>query len=91
MEKWYVVDDGEIYNVLPESEFIDGGYDKDQVVKVTNNMDYAFNYAERLNREVEEKSNNFHPLKGYYNECVKITENDLRKMVEESIKRILNK
>ena len=46
---------------------------------------------EILNRNVEEKSNNFHPLKGYYNECVKITENDLRKMVVESIKRILNK
>lgn len=68
MEKWYVVDDGEIYNVLSEQDMIEYNIEQDQIVKVTTNMDMAFNLADKLNREAEEKSNNFSPMKGYYNE-----------------------
>lgn len=67
-EKWYVVDDGEVYNVLTEDEFLNGGYDNDQIVKVTNNMDMAFDYAEKLNRDVEEHRPDFSPGIGYFNE-----------------------
>lgn len=97
MEKWYVVDDGEVYNVFPESDLKQYGIERDQIVKVTTNMDMAFNYAEKLNREVEEKSTNFSPLKGYYNESkqnnskVFLTESRLNQIISESIKRAILK
>ena len=97
MEKWYVVDDGEVYNVFPESDLKQYGIERDQIVKVTTNMDMAFNYAEKLNREVEEKSANFSPLKGYYNESkqnnskVFLTESRLNQIISESIKRAMLK
>lgn len=97
MEKWYVVDDGEVYNVFPESDLKQYGIERDQIVKVTTNMDMAFNYAEKLNREVEEKSANFSPLKGYYNESkqnnskVFLTESRLNQIISESIKRAILK
>lgn len=92
MEKWYVVDDGEIYNVLPEEEFDPEFYDRSQVIKITNNMDAAFRIADKLNRAVEEKMNNFSPMKGYYNEStsVKLTDDKLYSIIAESIKRKLN-
>lgn len=68
VEKWYVVDDGEVYNVLTEEDIVSYGVEKDQIVKTFNNMDMAFNYAEKLNRKVEERNPNFSPAKGYYNE-----------------------
>ena len=91
MEKWYVVDDGEVYNVLSEEEFDPEFYDRSQVIKVTTNMDVAFNIADKLNRKVQEKMHNFSPMKGYYNESksVKLTENQLQKIITESIKKIL--
>ena len=97
MEKWYVVDDGEVYNVFPESDLKQYGIERDQIVKVTTNMDMAFNYAEKLNREAEEKSTNFSPLKGYYNESkqnnskVFLTESRLNQIISESIKRAILK
>ena len=97
MEKWYVVDDGEVYNVFPESDLKQYGIERDQIVKVTTNRDMAFNYAEKLNREVEEKSTNFSPLKGYYNESkqnnskVFLTESRLNQIISESIKRAILK
>ena len=97
MEKWYVVDDGEVYNVFPESDLKQYGIERDQIVKVTTNMDMAFNYAEKLNREVEEKSTNFAPSKGYYNESkqnnskVFLTESRLNQIISESIKRAILK
>ena len=97
MEKWYVVDDGEVYNVFPESDLKQYGIKRDQIVKVTTNMDMAFNYAEKLNRESEEKSTNFSPLKGYYNESkqnnskVFLTESRLNQIISESIKRAILK
>lgn len=97
MEKWYVVDDGEVYNVFPESDLKQYGIERDQIVKVTTNMDMAFNYAEKLNRESEEKSTNFSPLKGYYNESkqnnskVFLTESRLNQIISESIKRAMLK
>lgn len=97
MEKWYVVDDGEVYNVFPESDLKQYGIERDQIVKVTTNMDMAFNYAEKLNREVEEKSPNFAPSKGYYNESkqnnskVFLTESRLNQIISESIKRAILK
>lgn len=97
MEKWYVVDDGEVYNVFPESDLKQYGIERDQIVKVTTNMDMAFNYAEKLNREAEEKSTNFSPLKGYYNESkqnnnkVFLTESKLNQIISESIKRAILK
>ena len=97
MEKWYVVDDGEVYNVFPESDLKQYGIKRDQIVKVTTNMDMAFNYAEKLNREVEEKSANFAPSKGYYNESkqnnskVFLTESRLNEIISESIKRAILK
>lgn len=97
MEKWYVVDDGEVYNVFPESNLKQYGIERDQIVKVTTNMDMAFNYAEKLNREVEEKSPNFAPSKGYYNESkqnnskVFLTESRLNQIISESIKRAILK
>ena len=97
MKKWYVVDDGEVYNVFPESDLKQYGIERDQIVKVTTNMDMAFNYAEKLNREVEEKSANFSPLKGYYNESkqnnskVFLTESRLNQIISESIKRAILK
>lgn len=97
MEKWYVVDDGEVYNVFPESDLKQYGIERDQIVKVTTNMDMAFNYAEKLNREVEEKSTNFAPSKGYYNESkqnnskVFLTESRLNQIISESIKRAMLK
>ena len=97
MEKWYVVDDGEVYNVFPESDLKQYGIERDQIVKVTTNMDMAFNYAEKLNREAEEKSTNFSPLKGYYNESkqnnnkVFLTESKLNQIISESIKRTILK
>ena len=97
MEKWYVVDDGEVYNVFPESDLKQYGIERDQIVKVTTNMDMAFNYAEKLNRESEEKSTNFSPLKGYYNESkqnnskVFLTESRLNQIISESIKRAILK
>ena len=97
MEKWYVVDDGEVYNVFPESDLKQYGIKRDQIVKVTTNMDMAFNYAEKLNREVEEKPTNFSPLKGYYNESkqnnskVFLTESRLNQIISESIKRAILK
>ena len=97
MEKWYVVDDGEVYNVFPESDLKQYGIERDQIVKVTTNMDMAFNYAEKLNREVEEKSPNFAPSKGYYNESkqnnskIFLTESRLNRIISESIKRAILK
>ena len=97
MEKWYVVDDGEVYNVFPESDLKQYGIERDQIVKVTTNMDMAFNYAEKLNRDTEEKSTNFSPLKGYYNESkqnnskVFLTESRLNQIISESIKRAMLK
>lgn len=97
MEKWYVVDDGEVYNVFPESDLKQYDIERDQIVKVTTNMDMAFNYAEKLNRESEEKSTNFSPLKGYYNESkqnnskVFLTESRLNQIISESIKRAILK
>ena len=97
MEKWYVVDDGGVYNVFPESDLKQYGIERDQIVKVTTNMDMAFNYAEKLNRESEEKSTNFSPLKGYYNESkqnnskVFLTESKLNQIISESIKRAMLK
>ena len=97
MEKWYVVDDGGVYNVFPESDLKQYGIERDQIVKVTTNMDMAFNYAEKLNREVEEKSPNFEPSKGYYNESkqnnskVFLTESRLNQIISESIKRAILK
>ena len=97
MEKWYVVDDGEVYNVFPESDLKQYGIERDQIVKVTTNMDMAFNYAEKLNRDTEEKSPNFSPLKGYYNESkqnnnkVFLTESKLNQIISESIKRAILK
>lgn len=97
MEKWYVVDDGEVYNVFPESDLKQYGIERDQIVKVTTNMDMAFNYAEKLNRDTEEKSPNFAPSKGYYNESkqnnskVFLTESRLNKIISESIKRAILK
>lgn len=97
MEKWYVVDDGGVYNVFPESDLKQYGIERDQIVKVTTNMDMAFNYAEKLNRESEEKSTNFSPLKGYYNESkqnnskVFLTESRLNQIISESIKRAMLK
>ena len=97
MEKWYVVDDGEVYNVFPESNLKQYGIERDQIVKVTTNMDMAFNYAEKLNRDTEEKSPNFAPSKGYYNESkqnnskVFLTESRLNQIISESIKRAILK
>ena len=97
MEKWYVVDDGEVYNVFPESDLKQYGIERDQIVKVTTNMDMAFNYAEKLNRDIEEKSPNFAPSKGYYNESkqnnskVFLTESRLNQIISESIKRAILK
>ena len=97
MEKWYVVDDGEVYNVFPESDLKQYGIERDQIVKVTTNMDMAFNYAEKLNRDTEEKSPNFAPSKGYYNESkqnnskVFLTESRLNQIISESIKRAILK
>ena len=97
MEKWYVVDDGEVYNVFPESDLKQYGIERDQIVKVTTNMDMAFNYAEKLNRDTEEKSPNFAPSKGYYNESkqnnskVFLTESRLNQIISESIKRAIIK
>lgn len=97
MEKWYVVDDGGVYNVFPESDLKQYGIERDQIVKVTTNMDMAFNCAEKLNRESEEKSTNFSPLKGYYNESkqnnskVFLTESRLNQIISESIKRAMLK
>ena len=56
MEKWYVVDDGGQYNVLNEDDIVKYGVEKDQIIKVTNNMKVAFNLADKLNREAEEKT-----------------------------------
>jgi len=93
MEKWYVVDDGEVYNVLPEEEFDPEFYDRSQVIKVTNDMESAFRIADKLNRAVEEKRHNFSPMKGYFDESktksVKLTENQLYTMIENSIKKHL--
>ena len=97
MEKWYVVDDGEVYNVFPESDLKQYGIKRDQIVKVTTNRDMAFNYAEKLNRDTEEKSPNFAPSKGYYNESkqnnskVFLTESRLNQIISESIKRAILK
>ena len=97
MEKWYVVDDGGVYNVFPESDLKQYGIERDQIVKVTTNMDMAFNYAEKLNRDIEEKSPNFAPSKGYYNESkqnnskVFLTESRLNQIISESIKRAILK
>lgn len=97
MEKWYVVDDGEVYNVFPESDLKQYGIERGQIVKVTTNMDMAFNYAEKLNRDTEEKSPNFAPSKGYYNESkqnnskVFLTESRLNQIISESIKRAILK
>ena len=97
MEKWYVVDDGGVYNVFPESDLKQYGIERDQIVKVTTNMDTAFNYAEKLNRDIEEKSPNFAPSKGYYNESkqnnskVFLTESRLNQIISESIKRAILK
>lgn len=97
MEKWYVVDDGEVYNVFPESNLKQYGIERDQIVKVATNMDMAFNYAEKLNRDIEEKSPNFAPSKGYYNESkqnnskVFLTESRLNQIISESIKRAILK
>ena len=95
MKKWYVVDDGEVYNVFPEEDLQKYGIEQDQIVKVTNNMDVAFKIAEKLNRKAEEHSPNFAPAKGYYNESksktmkVTLTESQLNTIVAESVKRIL--
>ena len=97
MEKWYVVDDGGVYNVFPESDLKQYGIERDHIVKVTTNMDMAFNYAEKLNRDTEEKSPNFAPSKGYYNESkqnnskVFLTESRLNQIISESIKRAILK
>lgn len=95
MEKWYVIDDGGVYNVFSQQDLAKYGVEQDQIIKVFNNSDMAFNYAEKLNREEEESSNNFSPLRGYYNESknrsmkVTLTESKLNRIISESIKRVI--
>lgn len=92
MEKWYVVDDGGVYNVLSEHDLVEYGVEQDQIVKIFNNPDRAFDYAEELNREEEESSPEFSPSQGYYNESknrsmkVTLTESKLNSIIAESIK-----
>ena len=96
MEKWYVVDDGGVYNVLSEHDLVEYGVEQDQIVKIFNNPDRAFDYAEELNREEEESSPEFSPSQGYYNESknrsmkVTLTESKLNSIIAESIKRVLS-
>lgn len=96
MEKWYVVDDGGVYNVLNEHDLVEYGIEQDQIVKIFNNPDKAFDYAEELNREEEESSPEFSPAQGYYNESkdgsmkVTLTESKLNSIISESIKRVLS-
>lgn len=96
MEKWYVVDDGRVYNVLSEHDLVEYGIEQDQIVKIFNNPDRAFDYAEELNREEEESSPEFSPSQGYYNESknrsmkVTLTESKLNSIIAESIKRVLS-
>lgn len=96
MEKWYVVDDGGVYNVLSEHDLVEYGVEQDQIVKIFNNSDRAFDYAEELNREEEESSPEFSPSQGYYNESknrsmkVTLTESKLNSIIAESIKRVLS-
>ena len=66
--KWYVVEDGEQYNVFSEEDIQNYGIEHDQIIKVFNDMNRAFDYAEKKNRETEESSPYFSPMKGYYNE-----------------------
>lgn len=97
MEKWYVVDDGGVYNVLSEHDLVEYGVEQDQIVKIFNNPDRAFDYAEELNREEEESSPEFSPSQGYYNESknrsmkVTLTESKLNSIIAESIKRAMLK
>ena len=95
MEKWYVVDDGSFYNVLSEEDLAKYEIEQDQIIKVFNNPDMAFNLVEKLNRKREEASPNFSPSKGYYDESKKnmkatLTETQLSKIITESVKRILS-
>lgn len=97
MEKWYVVDDGGVYNVLSEHDLVEYGVEQGQIVKIFNNPDRAFDYAEELNREEEESSPEFSPSQGYYNESknrsmkVTLTESKLNSIIAESIKRAMLK
>lgn len=97
MEKWYVVDDGGVYNVLSEHDLVEYGVEQNQIVKIFNNPDRAFDYAEELNREEEESSPEFSPSQGYYNESknrsmkVTLTESKLNSIIAESIKRAMLK
>lgn len=95
MEKWYVVDDGGSYNVLSQEDLAQYDVEQSQIVKIFNNPDRAFNYAEQLNREAEESSLDFAPLQGYYeskgSRKVTLSESKLNHIISESIKRAILK
>ena len=85
MEKYYIVDDGSFFQVISESEMDKYGFEDDQIVKVFNNGDAAFAFAEKENRKREEQQPNFQPSQGYFG----LKESQLKKIVLESTKRAL--
>ena len=94
MTKWFVVDDGGVYNVFPEEDLEQYGIEKDQIVKVFYDMNKAFDYSEKLNRQAEESSPYFSPSRGYYGESkskkgFNLTESKLKSMITECIQEVL--
>ena len=94
--KYYVVDDGGVFNVLSSDMFDNNGrYIEDKrytiddfdIVKTTNSEEFAWKYAETMNREYEEQySSDFAPSRGYWDESV---EKKLSNIIQESIKKVL--
>ncbi len=74
MLKFYVVDDGGVYNVFTSDMFdAQGRYienksytiDDFDIIKTTNSEEQAWRLADKLNREAEESSSDFAPSRGY--------------------------
>ena len=93
--KYYVVDDGGVYNVFSSDMFDkNGNYIEDMslnlndmdIVKTTNSEEQAWAYAEKMNREQEESSYDFAPSRGYFDESIN---KSLSAIIRESVQKVL--
>lgn len=93
--KYYVVDDGGVYNVFSSDMFDkNGNYIEDMslnlndmdIVKTTNSEEQAWAYAEKMNREQEESSYDFAPSRGYFDESIN---KNLSAIIRESVQKVL--
>jgi len=99
--KYYIVDDGGVYNVFSSDMFdAQGRYienknytiDDFDIIKTTNSEEQAWKIVDKLNREAEEGSYDFAPSRGYYNENkikTSVSGTDLKRMIKECFEEVI--